>query len=152
MSTGSNTEFGLVRIFCIRTEYGEVLPERYSVSLSINSKCGKIRIRKNSVFGHFRISRSGLSWLFSLCQFTISFRKCRQNLFVTKQMRKSDIIKGLYIYDDHSIDRWGVLKFFMFSDSIVFEQLIFCSSLQTLGVEVKNWSYFVDVIKRWPLI
>ena len=133
MSTGSNTEFGLVRIFCICTEYGEVLPERYSVSLSINSKCGKIRIRKNSVFGHIRISRSGLSWLFSLCQFTISFRKCRQNLFVTKQMRKSDIIKGLYIYDDHSIDRWGVLKFF-----ICFQILLF----------LNNWS-FVHLCRHW---
>ena len=27
--------------------------ERYSVSLHIQSQCGKIRIRKNSVFGHF---------------------------------------------------------------------------------------------------
>ena len=27
--------------------------ERYSISLRIQSKCGKIRTRKNSVFGHF---------------------------------------------------------------------------------------------------
>ena len=31
--------------------------DRYSVSLRIQSKCGKIRTRKNSVFGHF--SRNG---------------------------------------------------------------------------------------------
>ena len=37
----------------IRSEYGE----RYFVSLRIHSKCGKIRTRNNSVFGHF--SRNG---------------------------------------------------------------------------------------------
>ena len=42
------TEFFLVRIF----------PYSDSVSLRIQSKCGKIRTRKNSVFGHF--SRSEL--------------------------------------------------------------------------------------------
>ena len=37
------------------TEYGEIRrdTERYRVSLRIQSKCGKIRTRKNSVFGHF---------------------------------------------------------------------------------------------------
>ena len=30
--------------------------ERYSVSLRIRSECRKIRIRKNSVFGHFSLS------------------------------------------------------------------------------------------------
>ena len=35
--------------------------ERYSISLRIQSKCGKIRTRKNSVFGHF--SRSGCECL-----------------------------------------------------------------------------------------
>ena len=119
-----NTEFYLVRIFWICTEYEEILPERYSISLSIQSKCGKIRTRKNSEFGHF--SCSGLSWLFNLCQFTISFRKCGQNLFVTKQMGKSDMSKGLYIYEDNSIYRWRVLKFI-----ICFQILLF----------LNNWSF-----------
>ena len=44
-----NTEFFLVRIF----------PEKYVVSLRIQSECWKIRTRKNSIFGHF--SRSGTS-------------------------------------------------------------------------------------------
>ena len=34
--------------------------ERYSVSLRILSKCGKLRTRKNSVFGHF--SGSAILW------------------------------------------------------------------------------------------
>ena len=38
-----NTEFFLVRIF----------PYSYSVNLRIHSEYGKIRTRKNSVFGHF---------------------------------------------------------------------------------------------------
>ena len=42
--------FFLVRIFRIPTEYGEI-------SLRIQSKCGKIRIRKNSVFGGFSRSK-----------------------------------------------------------------------------------------------
>ena len=41
-----NTELFLVRIFHIRTKYGEIL----------QSECGKIRTRNNSVFGH--LSRS----------------------------------------------------------------------------------------------
>ena len=41
-----NTELFLVRIFRIRTKYGEIL----------QSECGKIRTRNNSVFGH--LSRS----------------------------------------------------------------------------------------------
>ena len=36
----------------IRTEYKEIL-RRISISLHIQSGCGKIRARKNSVFGHF---------------------------------------------------------------------------------------------------
>ena len=46
-----------VRIFC-----GPHFPtfvlnmERYSISPRIQSECGKIRIRKNSVFGHFSCS------------------------------------------------------------------------------------------------
>ena len=32
--------------------------ERYFVSLRIQSKCGKIRTRKNSIFGHFSSSQS----------------------------------------------------------------------------------------------
>ena len=35
-------------------------PKRYEVSLRIQSECGKIRTRKNSVFGHF--SRSVYFW------------------------------------------------------------------------------------------
>ena len=38
--------------------------ERHSVSLRIQSECGKIRNRKNSVFAHF--SRSGAISLFSI--------------------------------------------------------------------------------------
>ena len=59
----------------IRTEYGEIFQvpkygvisgpyfpafglntKRYKVSLRIQSKCGKIRTRNNSVFGHFSCS------------------------------------------------------------------------------------------------
>ena len=49
------TEYGEIRsISRIQTEYGERLnTERYSVSLRIQSEYGKIRTRKNSVFGHF---------------------------------------------------------------------------------------------------
>ena len=36
--------------------------ERYSVSLHIQSKCGKIRTRKNSVFGHFSRSVKTMIW------------------------------------------------------------------------------------------
>ena len=43
--TCPNTEFFLVRIF--------PHSDRYFVSLRIQSKCGKIRTIKNSVFGHF---------------------------------------------------------------------------------------------------
>ena len=37
--------------------------ERSSVSLRIQSECGKIRTRKNSVFGHFSRSDSFSSWI-----------------------------------------------------------------------------------------
>ena len=47
--------------------------ERYGVSLRIQSECGKIRTRKNSVFGHF--SRSDVS---HLNLFSISFLLCNQ--------------------------------------------------------------------------
>ena len=45
----------------------------YGVSLRIQSECGKIRTRKNSVFGHF--SRSDVS---HLNLFSISFLLCNQ--------------------------------------------------------------------------
>ena len=45
--------------------------ERYSVSLHIQSECGKIRTRKNSVFGHFsrsdiqgKVSSNHSQWLY----------------------------------------------------------------------------------------
>ena len=38
--------------------------ERYEVSLRIQSKCGKIRTRKNSVFGHF--SRKAYAFVVNL--------------------------------------------------------------------------------------
>ena len=55
--------------------------------------------------------------------------------------------KGLYIYDDHRIGEGQVLKIcHVFGDSFVFEQLMHCSFLQTVGAGVKKWSFFVDVI------
>ena len=51
-----NTEFFLVRIFPCFPAF-RLNTERYELSLRIRSKCGKIRTRKNSVFGHF--SRNG---------------------------------------------------------------------------------------------
>ena len=58
-----NTEFFLVHIFphsdVFSPNAGKYGPEktpyleRYEVSLRIQSDCGKIRTRKNSVFGHF---------------------------------------------------------------------------------------------------
>ena len=44
-----NTEYFLVRIF---PTFGLSM-ERYFVSLRIQSECGKIRNRKNSIFRHF---------------------------------------------------------------------------------------------------
>ena len=44
-----NMEFFLVRIF----PHSDMNTERYEESLRIQSECGKIRTRKNSVFGHF---------------------------------------------------------------------------------------------------
>ena len=59
---------------------------------------------------------------------------------------KSDLSKGLYIYDDHRIGGGQVLKIcHVFADYIVFEQLIYCSFLQAVGAGMKNWSFFVDV-------
>ena len=50
-----NTEFFLVRIFFgLNTERYRV----YGVSLRIQSECGKIRTRKNSVFGQFSRSET----------------------------------------------------------------------------------------------
>ena len=41
--------------------------ERYSVSLRIQSECGKIRTRKNSVFGQFSRSRGILGYTEEIC-------------------------------------------------------------------------------------
>ena len=40
--------------------------ERYGISLCIQSKCGKIQTRKNSVFGHFRRSAYLHFWRLAL--------------------------------------------------------------------------------------
>ena len=74
----------------IRTEYGEIL-----VSLRIQSKCGKICTRNNSVFGHF--SRSGyfrceLIWWRSLCMQQLWFTI---NKFILKEL------VGHYILPKH---------------------------------------------------
>ena len=53
----------------IRTEYGEILSRR------IQSECGKMRIRKNSVFEHF--SRNDTTWYFSDI-----FRKYRKGTLI----------------------------------------------------------------------
>ena len=58
----------ILREKCLNTEffYGLYFPafglitERYGVSLPIQSECGKIRTRKNSVLGHF--SRSEIDF------------------------------------------------------------------------------------------
>ena len=66
----------------------------------------------------------------------------------------SDLSNGLYIYDDHRIGGGQVLKIcHVFADSIVFEQLTYCSFLcRQSGWGSRNWSFFVDVINGQPLI
>ena len=51
-----NTEFSLVRIF----PHSDWI-RRYGISLRIQSECGKLRTRKNSVFGHSPHSVSRLT-------------------------------------------------------------------------------------------
>ena len=76
-----NTELFLVRIYCIRTEYGEILRFRYSISLRIQSEYRKIRTRNNSVFGHF--SRSGFLVIFLQIQ-SNKVSSCESHFFVAK--------------------------------------------------------------------
>ena len=47
---------------------------------------------------------------------------------------KSDLSKETYIYDDDTKGGWGILEIcHVFADSIIFEQLIYCSFLKTVG-------------------
>ena len=56
---------------------------------------------------------------------------------------KSDLSKGLYIYDNHKIGGWGVLEIYhVFADSIVFKQLIYFSFCRQWRWGKKNWSFF----------
>ena len=67
---------------------------------------------------------------------------------------KSDLSKGIYIYDDQTKDRlgggWGggLLEIcHMFVHSIVFEQLIYSSFLQTAEVRVRKLMIFMGCHK-----
>ena len=52
--------------------------EKYSVSLRIQFECGKIRTRKNSVFGHFHTVNISANNFFLKCLIAINFnRLCR---------------------------------------------------------------------------
>ena len=58
-------------------------------------------------------------------------------------MGKSNLSKGLYIYDDYSIGGWRFLKIcHVFAGSIVFEQLIYGSFLHAVVVGVKKLVIF----------
>ena len=66
--------------------------ERYSVSLRIQSECGKIRTRENSVFGHF--SRSAqLSFSGFFCKFLLFFIFVILKWFVFYQRKLSVALK-----------------------------------------------------------
>ena len=81
-----NTEIFLVRIF----PHSDLIRRGNPVSLHIESECGKIRIRKNSGFGHF--SRSGLTDL--------------KRLFIYKAKQKTDVEYGLTAFE-FSQQLWG---------------------------------------------
>ena len=61
------------------------------------------------------------------------------DLFV---LRKT--FKGPYIYEIHTEEGWGSLEIcYVFADSIVFKQYIYCSFLRMVGAGgSKNWSFF----------
>ena len=59
---------------------------KYSVSLRIQSECGKIRTRKNSVFGHFSPSATSILSILWLSAFSAShiFLKMVPGVFIAK--------------------------------------------------------------------
>ena len=60
----SNTEFFWSVFSRIRTEYGDLLRKSlYCVNLRIQSEYGKMRTRKNLVFGHFSNSAGKLDFV-----------------------------------------------------------------------------------------
>ena len=85
----------------IRTEYGEI------VFLRIQSECGKIRTRKNSVSGHLSCSESLIQCLdcrFLVAKFLLlkeNTRKCsiHKNLLIGILFRY--IVIYLYVYNLH---------------------------------------------------
>ena len=80
--------------------------ERYSVTLRIQSECGKIRTRTNSVFGHFSrnafvtndYNHTSLN-IISLQQFFTKFRSSHQRCSMKKGVLKNFVkFKGKYLY------------------------------------------------------
>ena len=82
----SNTEFFLVVFSRIRTEYG--------VNLRIQSECGKMRTRKNSVFGHF--SRIVSQVTVNRCSVKYFSRKIFTKLFKKQLLTLVSIIFGCF--------------------------------------------------------
>ena len=92
-----------------------------------------------------------LAWLFSLLQFTTNFRKHRQKWSVTKQMEDVGSEYGRIHLDYHTNSGWEFIQICrVFSDSIAFEKLMYCSFLQTVEVGVKIWSSFADIMNWYP--
>ena len=84
-----------------------------------------------------------------MCQFVIKFRKVQEKVMSQNKSENSDLNKGLYSYDDHRIGGGQALKIcHVFADSIVFEQLTYCSFLPTAGVGVKKF-VLVCVCHKW---
>ena len=80
--------------------------ERYSVTLRIQSECGKIRTRTNSVFGHFSrnafvtndYNHTSLN-IISSQQFFTKFRSSHQRCSMKKGVLKNFVkFKGKYLY------------------------------------------------------
>ena len=85
------------------------------------------------------------------CQFTMVSVYIGKSDLSQNKWEKSDLSKGIYIYDDQTKDRWvkrGVLEIsHMVLDSIVFEQFIYSSSLQRLEIRARKLVIFMGCHK-----
>ena len=111
-----NTEFFLVRIFF------------WFVSLRIQSECGKIRTRKNTVLGHF--SRSGcLVWNYcqeaECCIILVRYFI----FFCYSRNRKSEYLKMVYI----------ILSMLFYA-----HQIVFTYGVQLYLFQILCWLFYWD--------